>query len=49
MNINYINESIISTAVMRRNPCTYTHGEPTGRRLRWEGQGGGKIFVVFSA
>lgn len=47
VNINYINESVISTAVMRRNPCTYTHREPTGRRLRW-GAGGAKIFVVFA-
>lgn len=48
MNINYINESVISVAVMRRNHThtlrvyththkhTRTHAEPTGRVQRGE-------------
>lgn len=32
MNINYINESVISVAVMRRKHThTHTHSGPTGR------------------
>lgn len=35
MNINYINESVISVAVMRR-AHTHTHARPTGRGQRGE-------------
>lgn len=47
MNINYINESVISVAVMRRKHTlsnTHTHTDMQGQ----QGEGSvGKMFVVF--
>lgn len=50
VNINYINESVISPAVMRRNHThaySSTHDEPTGERRLREERGSGMFVGLF--